>query len=160
MAKFFGAIRERLERIKQLDENALFNEILIQKEVQHFILELNRSGQLWQGLDAMGLELDGYSPFTENLLEGDRANRFSYEGKSKSKRAGEPVFFFDTGEFYESFSIKIEKTRFFIVADTVKETQDLLNFGEILGLSDESMEKVIEVFRAKLLPLVRAHVLQ
>ena len=104
----------KLKRLFQnslkLDLDEIVFEIYQDKEVQEFILDLNRKDQLFErGIDSLGKELDGYSPNTETRLNADRANLFRYKGSVKKKIAGEPAFLFDEGEFYESFKLVVKK---------------------------------------------------
>jgi len=92
---------------KALNSDRIFFAIFSDPKFQDFIRILNLSDQLFEGIDSLGVSLDGYSPTTETILNGDRANAFNYEGKTKRKIAGEPIFLFDSGDFYESFNITV-----------------------------------------------------
>lgn len=104
--------------------------------IQFFLIELNRRRQLFfQGKDAQGKLLSQiggpYSPFTLAEKEGTRPNN-----------SPNLINLFDTGEFYDSFTIIVQNDGFVIEADTIKEGVDLQDrWGdELIGLADESIE--------------------
>lgn len=153
----FEEIRRLANNIKKLDVNRLLTQILTQEEFQRFILELNQRDQLFEGIDALGVELDGYSFETERMLEEEGENRFSFGGKSKSKKAGQPIFLFDTGEFYESFKVIVNNGDILITANGLKEdgTDLLVGHGkDVLGLTEENTQKLIDKLREKLIPQI------
>lgn len=114
-------------------------DVFADKDLQKFVLLLNKSGQLFQnGIDATGTVIGEYSPVTEQLNEG---KVFSFDGKRRTKKAGEPIFLYDTGDFYRSFKVVVKKDGFVIEANTNVEDGRPLDkqFGkDILGLTNES----------------------
>ena len=111
------------------------------------VLDLNRINQLFKkGIDAVGDEIGFYSEVTEQLSRGQS---FGFGGDSgrKSKKAGEPIFLLDEGDFYRSFKVKVLDDGFVITADTLKDDgTDLVNsYGkDILGLTNESRNEIIK----------------
>ena len=119
-------------------------------DLQDYIIYLNTEEQLYKGKDATGKELEdiggGYSAFT-----------ISYK-----KAFGQPydrVTLKDTGNFYKSFEVEIEKDKLIIDAYyIVEDGTDLRSrWGDNLaGLTSESRAKLIE----KLLPKLRLFILE
>ncbi len=127
-------LRRVLKNVMDLDYNEIMSKALSFRIVQEEIVRLNTDEQLFEeGINAEGVKLTtiggDYAPVTvlKKRAEGLPFNR---------------VTLFDTGEFYDSFYVKVGDTYFDIVADTAKEGgTDLRDrWGEeILGLTDESI---------------------
>lgn len=84
-----------------------------------------------------------------------KGQTFGYGGASgrKTKRAGEPIFLLDEGDFYRSFKVKVLDDGFTIQADAIKDdgTDLVQQYGkDILGLTNESKSEIIK----KILPMV------
>ena len=153
----FEDLRRLAKGVLALNANLIIQQIILNNNFQEYILDLNRRDQLFEGINSLGVELDSYSEFTEVLLEGDRANRFNYKGKSKKKLAGEPVFLFDTGEFYDSFTLEVNTDALIFDADPIKDDgTNLFNeFGsDILGLTPENTQKLVILLSEKVVPFI------
>lgn len=145
---FFGPLRKMAQNFIKLDVNAIINEILSDKSFQEFIISLNTDKQLFEeGINSLDVSLESiggaYSPFTVLI----------------KKEKGQPtdrVTLKDTGEFYDSFRITLNPTDFELDADPNKDDTNLFKeWGEdIVGLTDENLQLVIDVFREKLAPLI------
>lgn len=130
----FGRLSDLLENATDLEmpESVAF---AMSKEFnQFYVLELNRRRQLFfQGINAEGKLLSSiggeYKPFT--LLK---------KAGTRPVNSARLINLFDTGDFYNTFNIKLEQDGFLIIADTMKEGQDLQDRwgNELLGLTDES----------------------
>ena len=140
----FDPLRDILKRAMIADINEIMFDILNQEEdVIDLIIYLNTEEQLFQGVDAEGRELaeigGAYAPITVAIkrTEGQPFDRVTLR---------------DTGEFYKSFDVRPLRDGFEIVADTVKENQDLTErWGkDIIGLNELSIEQL----QAFLIPLV------
>lgn len=136
----FEAILQLTDKIAKLNEGVILNKFVSIPAVQKFILDLNRQDQLFKkGVDSKDRALGVYTPFTIN---------------SKQER-GVPVpsdyhiTLYDTGEFYSTFVIIPGKDFFEIDANPIREDSNLFDdFGEdILGLNDESLQKVIDLLK-------------
>ena len=94
-------LSEVINNVKKLDIDQIMLEIYADKDLQEFILDLNKKDQLFdQSIDSEGKKLTpGYSPFTQVLLDSERHNLFRFKGSTKKKKSGEAPFLFDTGEF-------------------------------------------------------------
>jgi len=106
---------------------------VIDEEVKQEIIRLNTEDQLFdKGIDSLNKTLGNYS----------RTSVTKY-----GKRPGH-IQLYDTGEFYESFTIYVTNDQIVIVADTLKEDTDLAQrYGlDILGLTEENIDKLIREY--------------
>lgn len=136
------ALENLLKRAKKLNLNKILNRILKDKAVQKFILDLNKIDQLYNsGIDSEGSELGEYSDFTK-MIKRMKGQRFDH------------ITLNDTGDFYGSFKIVLYDKEFEINANTIKEEDgmvtDLMSYGEILGLTDENLIKLIDVLKERI----------
>ena len=138
----FGRLTEIVERGLKLDTaDALFF-VFSLDGTKEYILFLNRTKQIFE----QGLGLDGslpeYSTFTDDISFG---RRFTWNGQSKEKLAGEPFFLVDTGEMFDSFTVTVDKQSVTIDAFTIKEGDDLEDkFGPFVGLREESQDELVK----------------
>lgn len=140
-----GLVR-RLDRVINLDIDAVISNILKDAEFQRFIIDLNTEGQLFEkGIDSLGASLGEYTDFTKAVknIKGQRTDH---------------ITLLDTETFYKSFAVKVQNGGFLIIADGQKEDTNLLEeYGkEILGLTDENLQIVIDAIRDKLIPIILA----
>ena len=150
----FERTKRLLNNAISLDENAIIDTILIDKAFQAFIINLNTEEQLFkQGINALNVKLDtiggGYSDAT---IIGTS----NFEGKISKGQPTDRVTLKDTGEFYESFKITLNKDNFVISSDPMKDGTSLFQrWGkEIEGLTPENLQLVIDEIRKKMVPLV------
>lgn len=152
------ALKRLASNIQNLDTKVLFKFVFSQTETQDLIIDLNRIGQLFnQGIDADGKIIGLYSAFTEELTQGVP---FGFGGGSgtKRKKAGEPIFLLDEGDFYRSFKVKVLADGFVIQADTLKDGGDDLTdtYGkQILGLTQNSKVEIVK----EILPMAKEFIL-
>lgn len=145
----FDRLYQVLNRVKTISENELCLSVFIIPEIKAFIIRLNLVDQLYtQGIDANDKIIGTYSYMTA-LKNGEE--HYIYNGLVSVKRYKEPYTLYDTGEFYESFKVIIRDGGFIITANTVKPDKDLMDYGEILGLTDESKNELSK----KMLPFLR-----
>ncbi len=138
------ALRKLVNNVINLDINEILSELWLDVSIQKTILDLNREDQLFdKGIDSLGISLESiggaYSPVTVQI-------------KRSKGQPTDRVTLKDTGDFYETFRIKVGPTFFDIDADPKKDETDLfVEWGEdILGLTDESLEILQDI----LLPLI------
>jgi hypothetical protein len=147
----FGRVHKLLDNIIALDENQLINEVLSNREFQKFIIDLNTEGQLREGVNSLGVSLSSggreYSELTMKISAR----------KGRPKRSISLVDLHDTGDFYKSFRIVIKPKSFAIEAETDKGDTDLLQrYGkDVLGLTDEHLQLVIDALRKKIIPIIK-----
>lgn len=143
-------LEEQLRQFLKLDESKTFFTVIKGKQVQQVAINLNTLEQLFkEGRDADGEIIGVYSAFTEMVNSG---RTFTFKGVTKTKREGQPIFLFEEGDFYGSWTVKIDKDGLTLIADPMKEDTNLVeDFGTaIIGLNDESKEKFAEA----ILPMV------
>jgi len=142
----FEHLHQILDRAIQADiDNIMFDILKQEDDVIDLIIDLNTEEQLFQGIDSQGRELADidvggpYAPITVAIkrTEGQPFDRVTLK---------------DTGDFYKSFDVVPLKDGFEIVADTIKEGQNLEDRwgSDIIGLTELSIEQL----QAFLIPLV------
>ena len=150
----FERTKRLLNNAIRLNENQIIDEILSDKAFQAFIINLNTEEQLFkQGINALNVKLaDVDNPYTEATIEGTS----QFEGKRSKGQPFDRVTLKDTGEFYESFRITLNKNNFVISSDPIKDGTSLFQrWGkEIEGLTPENLQLVIDEIRKKMVPLV------
>jgi hypothetical protein len=150
----FDRVHKLLNNIITLNENQLINEVLSDKGFQRFIIDLNTQGQLFEkGIDALGVSLGDYAPTT---IEGT----INFEGKRDKGQRFDHITLNDTGEFYKSFKIVLSAKSFTITADGQKDDVNLLEeFRNVLGLTDENLQIVIDALKRKIIPIFKQRIL-
>jgi hypothetical protein len=147
----FKSLKKLCKNVKNLESNKILISIWKDKQVQYFILDLNRLNQLFKsGLDANNEFLGYYSENTEWITRG---LTYQYGGLSSKKTSADHITLYDTGAFYASFKVRVEKDGFVILANSIVEDGNDLTeiYGEnIIGLSNESNQELYN----KILPLV------
>lgn len=138
-------LRNLFTKIVRLDENKLLKKVLDESEIQETVLNLNTESQLYQaGVTADGQSLGQYTPYSvEKKLSGDGDKRVDH------------ITLRDSGYFYESFRFINRPEEFIIRADTLKPDRDLMDFGKILGLTDESKSVLKPEMRQRYLFYIR-----
>lgn len=132
-----GKLRDMANRVINLDLDTLANSILNNSDFQKFIIELNTEDQLFnENIDSRGIRL--------NDIGGDYSPSI-FELSRTPKKSLTDINLKDSGDFYKSFSISVGKKSILIQADTRKGDKDLKDeWGDdILGLTDENLQKVI-----------------
>ena len=137
----FFCTMEALLRIannaKKLNEIRILVKIYRTKSVSDFIVELNRTNQLFREGEYTNETVVGvYSVVTEEFY-------------NPNKKAGDPYDFFDTGDFFNSFEVLAESDgSFTIQANDLKDNgvklTEKYNDGELLGLSVPNTTKLVE----------------
>ena|ERR1022692_1893644 len=136
----FSALRAKAQRIKEIDINAIFQDVIVNPELG--LEELNRT-QLSEGLLADGSPTGDYAPMSVKLrdaagLQTDHID-LSFEG-----------------DFYASFHVKDQGEGVIIMGDSVKPSGDLADrFPNALGLTDESKAQVRPVIAAMMLNAIK-----
>jgi hypothetical protein len=154
---FNERIIKSVKAATKLNADKMFRSILADKSFQDFILFLNKK-QLFEGEDSLGVKLSsiggGYSFTTEFLNTG---RTFDFARFTAKKVAGGSPILYDTGEYYDSFTIEVDNNGFVISSNPQKETGNLEDvYGNNLeGLQDENLQKIINVIRDKFQAEVR-----
>lgn len=154
MAKFFTntLLYERAKKLTRLNRFNAFKFAIDRNDAKHLIIEMNTIDQLYnKGIDSKGRSLKS--------IGGD----YSYVTKDIKSHFNQPIdriTLKDTGEFYESFNVRVTSTDFQIQADTIKDDDDLTDrWGEdILGLTETSLNKLREFAKIKYIEYVRTFI--
>ncbi len=130
---------QRLVALKGKDEQ-IFKLVLDNSFIKDLVVFLNTDEQLGkQHIDSAGNRL------TNRFNDSTTYSLFDPQG-----RGGKEYRLFDTGEYWESFKVKIENMTIVIESDPIKEDNNLFEmFGaEIEGLTQESVEVLVnEAFK-------------
>jgi len=121
-----------LNNVNKFDLNDVLYTLWNDNKVQNYIIELNTEGQptsqLYNlGVDSLGETLGEYSDYTIQFKIED-GQRFDH------------ITLKDTGDFYETFKVKPSKKGFQIIANPVKEDNNLFDeYGkDITGLTEDN----------------------
>jgi hypothetical protein len=153
----FEALKDLVKNIKKVNADTLSLSVFVLPEIKVFIIRLNRVDQIYkEGLDANDKIIGTYS-WTTAMFNGE--NQYVFEGIVSVKKFGEPYTLFDTGSFFESFNVVYKKDGFIITADTEKEDKDLMDYGEILGLTADSKNELSKKMLPFLQESLRKHLL-
>jgi len=156
-----GRLDDVIQNMLALKDAKIELQIWKEKEVQQVILNLNRIEQLFKkGIDSEGDVIGVYSVTTELLSEGES---FSFKGNTKRKRAGDPIILFDGGDFYASFKIIVDNDGFTIEANEITDDGTSLTqrFGDdILGLTENSINELVEIITPFIIEAIRAQILK
>ncbi len=145
----FEQLENLLKKVKKVKPDELSLSVFILPEIKQFIIRLNLVDQLYnEGIDANDKIIGTYSYMT-GIYKGEE--HYIYNGLVSVKKYGEPYTLFDTGVFYESFNVVYKKGGFVITADTEKPDKDLMDYGEILGLTTDSKNELSK----KMLPFLQ-----
>ena len=153
MGEFFGAFKELRDKVDSIDTNVLINTILSRPEYKEFIIERNTQIQLFElNVDSEGVKLAANrSGYSDNTL------RISQE-EGRPKRGRDRVDLHDTGDYYKSHAVDIGSLKddyFTMISDAQKDDTDLVDeWGDILGLTDESMNALSVFILVEFLPLL------
>jgi len=134
----FGAIKNLVSNAKNLQPNKLLENVyeLENDKFTELVVTLNTEKQLFEGINSLSIPLSdiggSYTPFTVQIKQA-KAQPF------------DRVTLRDTGDFYNSFDVSIEKDGFIIESESLKEGIDLTERwgADIVGLTDMSKEALI-----------------
>jgi len=130
-----------IRNAKKLSAGRVFVLTFSEDRNKGLIIQLNQEFQLELGELANDTVLPFYSEVSQKVY-GKPNTRWTLK---------------DTGEFYESFQVvNITPEGLTITADSEKEDKDLADYGAILGLNDENLQRLID----EVLPTVRKYILE
>ena len=144
------ALVKLANNIKSLTVNDMIHELSEHPEFTDYIIELNTKNQLYdKGVNSQGESIGSYSSRTKQI-------------KTEKGQITDHVTLLDTGAFYESFKVFLSGSDLVVSANTIKDTDDLIEkYGkEILGLNEDSL--VLLRLKAKLIliPYVKGIILK
>ena len=130
----------------------IVNRILSRSDVQKFIISMNVNDQLFdEGINSLGVTLESiggeYSDYTKLI-------------KSSKGQPIDRVTLRDTGDFHASFRVQLGPESIEITANTIKDGTDLRTqwSDEILGLTDENLQRLIDKLRNEIEIVVRKEI--
>lgn len=133
----WGAIDDMLIAAKTLDYSEGLAVVFDNPRVKQEIIRLNTEEQLFEGVNAKGEFLDdiggAYRPFT--IAEKIRKNQV-YKHTT----------LFDTGEYYNSYTVKVDEFGITIGSDPVKDGDNLEDdYGsDLMGLTEDHQIKIFQ----------------
>jgi hypothetical protein len=134
-------LRQKINELETLKKSINIIDIFKKKEVIDYIIELNRYDQIWKdGVDYKN-EIIGYYSYASEKIANIEGRSFTYRGETKVKEAGDPFFLLDSKSFFDSFDVIVGSKSFKIVADSDTADEIERNYGNVLGLTDESKKK-------------------
>lgn len=147
------ALEALANRIKSITVLELLKHLSESKDFTDLIIELNTQKQLFnKGIDSTGKSLESIGGF------------YSFETVNIKNEKGQPtdrVTLKDSGDFYNSFRVFLNNKGFVITADTIKDTDNLIDRwgADILGLTDESLSTLRDKAKQIIIPYVRKKIL-
>lgn len=142
------------KRAQSFNGIKLLKQVLNSKESKDFLIDLNTRKQLFdKGINSEGVKLDsiggGYSAAT---IEGTA----NFEGKISKGLPIDRITLFDTGEFYDSFTVEFNLPNVTIFANDNKDGTLLTSEwgNDIIGLTDENKRIFEEYIVDKVFDLV------
>ncbi len=134
----FGRLTDVIDNIRALSTNKALFFIMSKDENKDLVIQLNTEEQLFsKGIDSNGTRLENiggeYSEYTVFLKKSDNL-------------PVDRITLYQTGDFYDTFNVIVEKDGFIIEANTIKGNEDLQDrWGDdILGLTNESINELID----------------
>lgn len=164
-------VKNIARKVRKLKEAQMLSKIMKDKLLIAQIIDLNTESQLYEkGVDSKGKELGEYAPITVSYFK-PKAQAEGRDGRT------DHVTLKDSGAFYLSFKVKRISGGIVIIANTKKDylgtylefdertqsprtvkdyhTDLVVEFGPILGLTDESLQEILPEIRARISELVR-----
>jgi len=148
--------KEFLNKMNNIENYSIEIALQIVKEEEEYITNYNKSQLFFDGKQSDGKHIQSVYGTQKGLYSKATAKEnskvtFELFGRSKKKTAGKPYFLLQSGEFYNSFKIKIDKDSFAITANTLKEDEEgglvdiRYTFGKnIIGLSETNIRRLKE----------------
>ena len=140
----FNRVYEVLDRAKSIDAGEVWT-IAIDQETKEHIIQINTEDQLEEdGLFSDGTPTGEYSPLTifYKRRKGDRYDHMTFK---------------DTGQFYDSWEVRVDRDGLDINADgQVSADTNLFSVygNNILGLTDENMFFFIEMVKENYIKII------
>lgn len=131
----YGRLGDFMDNVKAFHQWEAFSFVFTIADNQVRVIELNTDEQLYEGIDSTGVQLSEI---------GGEYTEFTKAQKASEGLPTEWVTLFQTGDFYDSFRVNVQRDGFEIEANTIKERQDLQDrWGDdILGLTDDSLTEI------------------
>ena len=139
------------KRVLKLNENDALKVVTQNKSIQFNAIRLNRQVQLYQqGVDVDGKKMQSYKAQGSNVY-----SNYTIRLKEEKGQVTDRVTMRDTGKLYSTFDTKVVKGELILMADTIKEGDDLQDsFGQFIGLDTESKNELVVLAK----PIVQQYV--
>jgi hypothetical protein len=139
------------KRVLKLNENDALKVVTQNKSIQFNAIRLNRQVQLYQqGVDVEGKKMQSYKAQGSNVY-----SNYTIMLKEEKGQVTDRVTMRDTGKLYSTFDTKVVKGELILMADTIKEGDDLQDsFGQFIGLDTESKNELVVLAK----PIVQQYV--
>lgn len=154
----FSPLIQIANNVRKLDPGYLLKQLFLDEEFKAFVLYENTQKQLYnKGIDSLGKKLrSDYAVF---------GNVYSNRTIFLKKEKGQPtdrVTLKDEGKFYDSFILELKGNSLYIDADTLKEDNDLMEVWgqDILGLTQDSLQEVINLAIEIVIPIVQQKIFE
>jgi hypothetical protein len=146
------ALLKLAKRAQKLNEGKVFKLVFSDPEIKDLVVELNTFGQLGIGLFPDGTELQDYSDVSLDL----------FDKPTIGSQSNHSIRLYDTGDFYRTFEVSEVSENFIIInADSDIHGNDLIEkYGDVLGLSVESIEIIVKEIVPKIVKYVIEYLLQ
>jgi hypothetical protein len=137
--------------VLKLKENDALKVVTDNKSIQFNAIRLNRQVQLYeQGVDVDGKKMQSYKAQGSNVY-----SNYTIMLKEEKGQVTDRVTMRDTGKLYSTFNTKVVKGELILIADTIKEGDDLQDsFGQFIGLDTESKNELVVLAK----PIVQQYV--
>jgi len=137
--------------VLKLKENDALKVVTDNKSIQFNAIRLNRQVQLYeQGVDVDGKKMQSYKAQGSNVY-----SNYTIMLKEEKGQVTDRVTMRDTGKLYSTFDTKVVKGELILMADTIKEGDDLQDsFGQFIGLDTESKNELVVLAK----PIVQQYV--
>jgi hypothetical protein len=141
-------IHEFLRKLESINLNQLLSEVFNEAVVQQKLIDLNKFDQLFKGVDANNRSLGSYAPSTVQIKREELS-----EGVILPPQSFDNIILRHTGAFWDSIYVDVKRNEIVFKGDTDKGMIDLIReYGkDILGLSDQSIEKIQPLLKNKLI---------
>lgn len=139
------------KRVLKLNENDALKVVTQNKSIQFNAIRLNRQVQLYQqGVDVEGNKMQSYKAQGSNVY-----SNYTIMLKEEKGQVTDRVTMRDTGKLYSTFDTKVVKGELILMADTIKEGDDLQDsFGQFIGLDTDSKNELVVLAK----PIVQQYV--
>lgn len=160
-------LTDTAKRLNKIDSRWITKKLFDDKRFRELAIQLNTMDQLYnKGIDANGeklisaaMEKAGRAPgtYSQATIEGTK----DYEGKADKGQRYDHITLSDSFMFYNSFVMRVTASGWKITAQTIKGDSDLLKVwgDQILGLTDENLQKLIDLSRLIIIPLIKKQIL-
>jgi hypothetical protein len=155
----FTPVFNLLNRVARLSEDDAWTFALNEEFTQQEIIRLNQEQLYEEGIDSEGFELDNTDNFY--TLPGVYS-QFTVQLKKEKGQRYDHITLQDTGAFYASFHVIVDRDAFTLDANDLKDGTHLFHvYGEdVMGLTEFNKERVKNVILDLYLVYARAILLQ